>query len=165
MIAKVEWHPGELYPRVGFIATNMGRPAERVRRVLQQAQNLRAVDQVRQGRDQVDAAVMPDVRGQHGPPSASCTGLQSWQFPAHAGAARADQGRVAIEPEGEADQDRRQDREPRPIHRLPDGRGGYSEKSLRGHPSNDYGTAAVAGCSLSRTQTQFHVSCFAERKH
>ena len=28
--AKVKWHPGELYPRVGFIVTNMTRPAERV---------------------------------------------------------------------------------------------------------------------------------------
>ena len=27
---KLEWHPGELYPRVGFIVTNMTRPAERV---------------------------------------------------------------------------------------------------------------------------------------
>src|ERR1700722_7704880 len=30
VMAKVEWHPGELYPRVGFIVTNMTRPAERV---------------------------------------------------------------------------------------------------------------------------------------
>jgi Transposase DDE domain group 1 len=30
VIAKVEWHPGELYPRVGFIVTNMSRPAENV---------------------------------------------------------------------------------------------------------------------------------------
>ena len=30
VVAKVEWHPGELYPRVGFIVTNLGRPAERV---------------------------------------------------------------------------------------------------------------------------------------
>ena len=28
VVAKVEWHPGELYPRVGFIVTNMARPAE-----------------------------------------------------------------------------------------------------------------------------------------
>ena len=28
--AKVEWHPGELYPRVGFIVINMARPAENV---------------------------------------------------------------------------------------------------------------------------------------
>jgi Transposase DDE domain group 1 len=30
VVAKVEWHPGERYPRVGFIVTNMTRPAERV---------------------------------------------------------------------------------------------------------------------------------------
>jgi hypothetical protein len=30
VVAKVEWHPGELYPRVGFIVTNMTRSAERV---------------------------------------------------------------------------------------------------------------------------------------
>src|ERR1700730_640533 len=28
VVAKVEWHPGELYPRVGFIVTNMARRAE-----------------------------------------------------------------------------------------------------------------------------------------
>ena len=30
VVAKVEWHPGELYPRVGFIVTNLSRSAERV---------------------------------------------------------------------------------------------------------------------------------------
>ena len=30
VVAKVEWHPGELYPRVGFIVTNLSRPADRV---------------------------------------------------------------------------------------------------------------------------------------
>ena len=30
MVARVEWHPGELVPRVGFIVTNLTRPAERV---------------------------------------------------------------------------------------------------------------------------------------
>ena len=30
VVAKVEWHQGELYPRVGFIVTNLKRPAERV---------------------------------------------------------------------------------------------------------------------------------------
>ena len=29
-MAKVEWHPRELVPRVGFIVTNLSRPAERV---------------------------------------------------------------------------------------------------------------------------------------
>ena len=30
VVAKVEWHPNELYPRVGFIVTNLVRSAERV---------------------------------------------------------------------------------------------------------------------------------------
>src|ERR687885_315078 len=30
VVAKVEWHPGELYPRVGFLVTNLCRPPERV---------------------------------------------------------------------------------------------------------------------------------------
>jgi hypothetical protein len=28
VVAKVEWHPGELYPRVGFIVSNLARSAE-----------------------------------------------------------------------------------------------------------------------------------------
>jgi hypothetical protein len=30
VVAKVEWHQSELYPRVGFLVTNLKRPAERV---------------------------------------------------------------------------------------------------------------------------------------
>ena len=30
VVTKVEWHAGELYPRVGFIVTNLVLPAERV---------------------------------------------------------------------------------------------------------------------------------------
>jgi len=30
VVAKIEWHPGELYPRVGFIVTNLSRSAARV---------------------------------------------------------------------------------------------------------------------------------------
>jgi hypothetical protein len=30
VVAKLAWHQGELYPRVGFVVTNLSRPAERV---------------------------------------------------------------------------------------------------------------------------------------
>jgi hypothetical protein len=30
VVAKVEWHPGELYPRVGFIVSNMAKQIPRV---------------------------------------------------------------------------------------------------------------------------------------
>ena len=36
MVAKVEWHNGELFPRVGFIVTNLKRPAKRVVRFYNQ---------------------------------------------------------------------------------------------------------------------------------
>jgi hypothetical protein len=43
VVAEVEWHPGELYPRVGFIGTNLARRC----RLLQPARHRRAVDQGR----------------------------------------------------------------------------------------------------------------------
>jgi len=36
VVAKVEWHSGELFPRVGFIVTNLGRSAKRVVRFYNQ---------------------------------------------------------------------------------------------------------------------------------
>ena len=30
VVAKVEWHQGELFPRVGFVVTNLSLPAEGV---------------------------------------------------------------------------------------------------------------------------------------
>ncbi len=36
VVAKVEWHPGELCPRVGFIVSNLSRSAERVTRFYNQ---------------------------------------------------------------------------------------------------------------------------------
>src|SRR5438045_3757763 len=85
VIAKVEWHPGELYPRVGFIVTNMSPPGRARRCFLQQARDVRAMDQGGQRRDQVDATVVPNVRRQRGTAPASCARLQPRQFPAHAG--------------------------------------------------------------------------------
>ena len=48
VVAKVEWHQGELYPRVGFIVTNLKRPAGAGQQVLQWPRHRRAVDQGRQ---------------------------------------------------------------------------------------------------------------------
>jgi hypothetical protein len=110
VIAKVEWHPGELYPRVGFIVTNMSRRPSAS--LLSTTSGVRAMDQGGQGRGQVDATVVPNVRRQSGAAPASCARLQSRQFSAHAGNAGADQGLVADESEGKADQDWREGSEP-----------------------------------------------------
>ena len=78
VVAKVEWHPGE-YPRVGFIVTNMTRPAERV--VAFYNQRGTAEQWIKEGKNTVKwTAVMLLLCRQRRPASASCAGLQSRQL-------------------------------------------------------------------------------------
>ena len=67
----------------------------------------------------------------------------------HAGDARADQGLVTDKLEGEADQDRRESREPRPLCRLPNGRGRHPTANVPGDFAAHRGTAAAAATSAS----------------
>jgi hypothetical protein len=58
IVAKVEWHAGELFPRVGFIVTNL-RPAPRdVVRFYNQRGTAEQWDQGGQERGEVDAVVL-----------------------------------------------------------------------------------------------------------
>src|ERR1700730_13127347 len=91
---------------------------------------------------------MPLFRRQRGSPSASCARLQSRQLHAHAGDAGPDQGLVADQPEGEADQNRREGRQPWPLRRIPDGRGRHPAKPFCRHRAADRGTAAAAGSRI-----------------
>src|SRR5262249_43275086 len=150
--------PGDCQGRVASRRTLSARrlhrdehepPGRACGRILQQARHVRAMDQGRQGRDQMDAAVVPDVRGQRRAAPTSCARLQPRQFPAHAGDARADQGLVTDKLEGEADQDWRESREPRPLCRLPDGRGRHPAANVPGDFAAHRGTAAAATTSAS----------------
>jgi len=90
VVAKVEWHPGELYPRVGFIVSNLARPAERVG--------------AKWSRLSCQSVA---VCCQRCPPSAPRPRLQPGQFHADAGDAEGGGGTVVAEQRaGEADQDR-----------------------------------------------------------
>ena len=89
--------------------------------------------------------------GQRRAAPASCARLQSRQFPAHAGDARANQGLVADELEGEADQDRRESGEPRPLCCLPDGRGRHPTANVPEDSAAHCRTpAAAAACTSMR---------------
>src|SRR5438309_10994362 len=99
------------------------------------------MDQGRQGRDQVDTAVVQDVRGQRRAAPASCARLQSWQLSPHA--CNTGAGLVADELEGEADQDRREGGEPRTLRRLPNGGGRHPTTNVPGDSAADRGTAAA----------------------
>src|SRR5215469_10098714 len=136
-------------------------PPGRARRCfLQQARDVRAMDQGGQRRDQVDATVMPNVRRQRGAAPASCARLQPRQFPADAGDAGADQGLVADDLEGQADQDRRESREPRPLCYLPDGRGRHRTANVPRDFAADRGATAAATTSASVRRS---MSCIQEQ--
>jgi hypothetical protein len=81
----VDWHPGELYPRVGFIVTNLARSAERV--VAFYNQRGSAEQYVEEGKNAIkmDAAVLPRLRRERRAPSAPRAGVQAPQPHAHAG--------------------------------------------------------------------------------
>src|SRR6478736_6345460 len=64
-------------------------------------------------------------------------GLQSRQFHADAGDAEDGGAVVADQLAREADQDRRQGREPRPLHNLSDGRGRGAATDVPGNPVAD----------------------------
>src|SRR5262245_673649 len=102
------------------------------------------MDQGRQGRDQVDTAVVQEVGGQRRAAPTSFARLQSGQFLADAGDARADQGLVIDKLEGEADQDRREGGEPRTLCRLPNGGGRHPTTNVPGDSAADRGTTAAA---------------------
>src|SRR5262249_27718522 len=65
-------------------------------------------------------------------------------FSPHACNTGADQGLVADESEGQADQDRREGSEPRPLCYLPDGRGRHPTANVPGDSAADRGTTAAA---------------------
>ena len=62
VVAKVEWDPGELYPRVGFIVTNMARPADNVVAFYNKRGTCETLDQGGQGRDPMDTAILSLLR-------------------------------------------------------------------------------------------------------
>ncbi len=113
--------------------------------LLQQARHGGTVDQGRQERHQVDAAVMLLVCRQRSAASASHACLQSRQLHADAGSAGGSQAVVADEPEGEARQDRGQDRHACPVCHLPDGRGRGAKGIVPGNLAADRRAATKTG--------------------
>src|ERR1019366_5173949 len=133
----------------GWIHRHQPEPSRRARRrLLQQARDVRAMDQGRQERHQVDATVMLLVRRQRRPASAPCAGLQSHKLHADAGSAGGSQAMVADEPPGKTREDRRQSGTPWPLRSLPDGRGRGAEGIVPGNLAADRRTATKAGSSV-----------------
>lgn len=109
----MEHHAGELFPRVGFIVTNLTQPAGRAR--LQQVWNLGALDQGRQASSKDDAADLPSLPVKRSGAVAEHDLLQSGEPAAASGAAEENRHVVADQPTAAADEDGRAAGETCPI--------------------------------------------------
>ena len=107
VVAKVEFHFGELFPRVGFIVTNLETPEPGGGAVLQQAGDGGAVDQGRQAGGEDDAAELSSVPLERSAAGAEPAGLQPGESVAAAGAAEENRELVADELAATAGEDRR----------------------------------------------------------
>ena len=140
VVAKVEWHAGELFPRVGFIVTNLRRAPRDVVRFYNQRGTAEQWDQGGQERGEVDAIVLPRLRGQPGPSATVRPGLQPGQLPATIGPAAGREALVADDLAGEVDQDRGEGGLDGPLRGLSDGGGGSPAWAVPGDPRTDSAT-------------------------
>src|ERR1017187_6745848 len=97
VVAKVEFHFGELFPRVGFIVTNLETDSRAVVRFYNKRGHGGTVDQGRQAGGEDDAAELLPVPLQRGAAHAQRDRLQPRQPMAAAGAAEEDRELVADE--------------------------------------------------------------------
>ena len=105
VVAKVEWHQGELFPRVGFIVTNLSYPPKGIVRFYNGRGPSGAVDQGGQVRPELDPAFLPQVRGQPGEAMAVRPDLQPGQLYEKAGVAGGYEALDSDQSSDQADQD------------------------------------------------------------
>ena len=106
------------------------------------------MDQGRQERDQVDAAVMLLVRRQRGPASVHALAYNLANFMRTLALPEAVAQWSLTSLREKLDQDRRQGRAPCPLRHLPDGRGRGAEGTVRGNLAADRRTATKTGPSI-----------------
>ena len=122
IVAKVEHHRGELFPRVGFIVTNMTLPSRSVVRFYNKRGT--AEQWIKEGKQATHWTRLSCHRfpGERGAPATERPGLQFGQPLAQTGAAATDQALVAHESPAAAGEDRGPAREARPVLLAPPGR-------------------------------------------
>ena len=105
VVAKVEWHQGELFPRVGFIVTNLSYPPKGIVRFYNGRGT--AEQWIKEGKyaPELDPAFLPQVRGQPGETMAVRPDLQPGQLYEKAGVAGGYEALDSEQSSDQADQD------------------------------------------------------------
>jgi hypothetical protein len=144
VVAKVEFHPGELFPRVGFIVTNRSLPNERVLAFYNDRGT--AEQHIKEGKHALKWTRLACMRF-----AANAVRLQLHalaynlgELPPNAGDARANRDLVADVAARAIDQDRRAAGAPRPLRRLPVRRGRAAARGLRRRAQPDQRPARAA---------------------
>ena len=119
IVAKVEHHRGELFPRVGFIVTNMVLPSRSVVRFYNKRGT--AEQWIKEGKQATHWTVVPLVPGERSAPATERPGLQPGQLVAQTGPAAANQALVAHESPAAAGENRRPAGEARKVLLAPPG--------------------------------------------
>ena len=153
VIAKIEWHPGELFPRVGFILTNLPMEPDWVVRFYNQRGTAEQPIKDRQIRLQLDAAVVQAVPRQGGPAAPARADLQPGHIPALHRTTRGNGPMVADQPTAQADQDRGPHGTSRPCDHLPTGRGRSHRPDGEGHSRCHTQIASATDISVTAVQT------------
>ena len=144
IVAQVEHHQGELFPRVGFIVTSMSLPSRSVVRFYNKRGT--AEQWIKEGKQATHWTRLSchRFRGQRSATATERAGLQPGQLVATARTAEQDQELVADELATQVDEDRRSAGQARAVLLAVAGRGVSEPQAVRRHAASDLG-AACAG--------------------
>ena len=144
VVAKIEWHAGELFPRVGFVVTNLRRSPKRVIKFYNGRGT--AEQWIKEGKNALKWTRLSCRRFKDNQARLQLFALayNLAELPAAAGAAPAGADLDADDAAGEADQDRGEGRPSRQGGDVPAGGGGGAPGVVRGDPGSDRSAASGA---------------------
>ena len=148
IVAKVEHHQGELFPRVGFIVTSMSLPSRSVVRFYNKRGT--AEQWIKEGKQATHWTRLSchRFRSQRSAVATERAGLQPGQSLAAAGASAANQELVADELATQVDEDRRSAGQARAVLLALIGGGTSEPAAVRRHAAQDLGAAAAEWVAL-----------------
>ena len=149
IVAKVEHHQRELFPRVGFIVTSMSLPSRSVVRFYNKRGT--AEQWIKEGKQATHWTRLSCHRFQanEGTATTERAGLQPGQLVAAAGTAAQDQELVADELATQVDEDRRSASQARAVLLAAAGRRAFEPQAVRRHAAQDLGAAAAKQVALT----------------
>ena len=134
VVAKIEWHAGELFPRVGFIVTNLNKHSKNVVKFYNGRGT--AEQWIKEGKNAVKWTKLScrTFKDNQSSVATVCLGLQPGQLLAAAGLAEEVRHWSLDNAAGEADQDRGQGDAALEVRHVPTGRGGGDTELIRRDP-------------------------------